>query len=155
MDGPICRYRSPAGHIVDVLASRPKVQGFSGRWFPGAVEHVIHRPLANGVSILVPECLWLLACKIEAYHDRGAKDPLVSNDFEDIVAILDGRAALEAEVAAADAEVRRFLADWCATVLGNDDLREAAEGHLPRGGDDTDRRRRLRGRLTSVDGLGS
>jgi hypothetical protein len=150
MEGPICRYRSPSGHTVDILAVTPEVQGFAGRWFPGAVGHATSRLLGSGVAIRVPEVPWLLACKLDAFHDRGRADPLASVDFEDVVAILDGCRDVETQVAAADTDVREFLAAWCSGVLADATLLEAGEGHLPRGGDDADRRRRLRRRLTAL-----
>ncbi len=36
--GPICRYLSPGGAIVDLMTVDPAVLGFSGRWYPGAPE---------------------------------------------------------------------------------------------------------------------
>ena len=37
-DGPICRYRSPLGFRVDLLAGDPAVQGFSARSTPSSTE---------------------------------------------------------------------------------------------------------------------
>lgn len=34
--GPICRYASPDGDIVDLMPSEPAVLGFSGRWYAQA-----------------------------------------------------------------------------------------------------------------------
>ncbi len=157
-DGPICRYISPKGHMVDLLAARPEVQGFTGTWFGAAVAHAERRLLSDGSAVMVPAVPWLLACKIEAFEDRGRRDPLASTDFEDIIAILDGCARAEGEIIGADPAVRALIGTWCAAVLQSRDLGEAAEGHLPRGLDDAGRRMRLRGllgRLTTLKELAS
>jgi hypothetical protein len=36
-EGPMCRYHSPAGIIVDLMPEDPEVLGFAGRWYPAAV----------------------------------------------------------------------------------------------------------------------
>lgn len=97
-DGPICRYRSPRGHVVDLLGGRPEVQGFAGRWFERAAAHVDVRRVDAAHTIRTPNVAYLAACKIEAFRDRGAADPLTSTDFEDLVALLDGCVELEAAV---------------------------------------------------------
>lgn len=97
-DGPNCRYRSPRGHVVDLLGARPEVQGFAGAWFERAVAHVEVRTLDAAHTIRTPNLAYLAACKIEAFRDRGAADPRTSTDFEDLVALLDGCAELEAAV---------------------------------------------------------
>lgn len=106
--GPICRYRSPLGHLVDLLAERPEVQGFAGRWFSAAVRHAEER-LVAGRTIRVPDVAHLLACKLEAFADRGAADPLASTDFEDIVSLLDGCADIEARLDAAASDLVEYI----------------------------------------------
>ena len=140
-DGPICRYRSPSGHVVDLLARDPSVQGFSGTWFQAAVKNAEPRALAGGSSVLVPKVPWLLACKIEAYNDRGARDPMASADLEDIVALLDGCRDLAAQVEAADADVRALVSHWFTALAANASLLEIVVAQLPEGGADASRRR--------------
>ena len=80
-EGPIGRYRSPAGHIVDLLAQDPSVQGFTGSWFPTAVAQAQSHTLSSRRTILVTAVPWLLACKIEAYTDRGGRERLAAQPF--------------------------------------------------------------------------
>ena len=75
--------------------------------------------------------------------DRGARDPLASADFEDLVALLDGCQALESAVNTAESDVQQFIAAWCRSLVSDDALLTAADGQLPRGGDITARRQRL------------
>lgn len=100
--------------------------------------------MSGGASALVPTVSWLLACKIEAFLDRGVDDPLTSTDFEDIVSILDGCATLLDEVQSAEQVVRDYIGGWCSSVAADQAMIQSAEGHLPRGGDEAGRLRRLR-----------
>lgn len=153
-DGPVCRYLSPRGHVVDLLGARPDVQGFAGRWFERAAAHAEVRLLDATHTIRTPNVAYLAACKIEAFGDRGADDPLGSTDFEDLVALLDGCGELEEATAAADPEVRAYVAAWSGALLADADLFRVAEGQLPRGGDMAGRRRRLRERVGRLAAMG-
>lgn len=53
---------------------------------------------------------YLLATKAEAFAGRGRGDFLASHDFEDAVRLVDGRAELPDEVAAADEALSEYLA---------------------------------------------
>ena len=134
-DGPICRYRSPGGVVVDLMSEDPGVLGFSGRWYPRVVEHAERRALVTGRSVLVARPDLLLACKLDAWRDRGVSDPFASKDLEDIVALLDGCRELEACVVGGDTDVREAIAVGLTEILDVRRYREAALGQLPRGGD--------------------
>lgn len=153
VDGPVCRYRSPRGHAVDLLGARPEIQGFAGAWFERAAAHTRQHVLTPTLTILTPTVPYLVACKIEAFRDRGAADPMASTDFEDLVALLDGCIDLETSVTAAEEDVRAFIAEWCAGLLADRSLIQAADGQLPRGGDFDGRRQRLRARLERLASL--
>lgn len=146
-DGPICRYRSPRSHLVDLLGARPEVQGFAGAWFERATSNIQRHILSSTVTVATPTVPYLFACKIEAFRDRGARDPLASADFEDLVALLDGCQALESAFNYAESDVQQFIAAWCRSLVSDDALLAAADGQLPRGGDITTRRQRLRALL--------
>lgn len=147
LEGPVCRYYSPAGHVVDLLGARPEVQGFAGAWFEAAAMHTRRHTLAGSVSITTPTAPYLFACKIEAFRDRGAHDPFASTDLEDLVALLDGCVGLDDEILACGDELQDFIATWARQIRVDRRLTEAAEGHLPRGGDVVGRRTRLERRL--------
>lgn len=144
MASTICRYISPAGHPVDFMAEDPTVLGFAGQWYPAAVRHAIDHLLPDGRAIRIPPAPLLLACKLEAYSDRGREDPFVSKDLEDIVALADGRRALRDEAAAADPALRSWLAEQFGALLDDPIVDNCLEGHLPIGGDMASRGRHLR-----------
>lgn len=140
----ICRYISPEGHPVDFMAEDPTVLGFAGAWYPAAVRHAIDHLLPDGRVIRIPPAPLLLACKLEAYSDRGREDPLISKDLEDIVTLADGRRALCDEVAATDPTLRAWLVAQFGALLDDPLVHNCLEGHLPVGGDMTARGRHLR-----------
>ena len=141
--GPICRYHSPSGELVDLMAETPEVLGFHGRWYPETVRGAQLRELVTGRRVRVPSPEHLLACKLEAWCDRGRADALLSRDLEDVVSLLDGCLELEARVTAASRELQGWIAGVLEELLDNRNQREAVVAHVPRGGDQPTREQRL------------
>lgn len=127
---PVCRWRV-ANVKVDIMPTGENVLGFKNHWFGLALKHAALHRLADGPTILVVTAPFFLAMKLEAFDDRGRGDYQASHDIEDIIAVIDGRAGLEAEVAAAPAELQRYVAGRIAALLGSPDPRETISGHLP------------------------
>jgi len=50
--------------------------------------------LPSGRYICLITAPVFIATKLEAFHDRGGGDFLVSHDLEDVVTVIDGRPAL-------------------------------------------------------------
>jgi len=148
--GPICRYRSPGGALVDLMSEDPSVLGFAGRWYPSTVANAQPRMLVTGRQILVPTPEHLLACKLEAWHDRGKRDPLMSNDLEDIVALLDSCPELEARVRTTPSELREWTAQAVAEFISNPRYKEAALGQLPRAGNQASREEKVMALMSRI-----
>jgi predicted nucleotidyltransferase len=68
------------------------------------------RQVADDLTIFTISAPGMLAAKLEAFTDRGEREFPVSDDLEDIVALLDGRLHIEAEVAETDPEMRLYIA---------------------------------------------
>lgn len=137
--GPICRYQSPNGALVDLMPEAPEALGFTGRWYSLAVRGALRSELFTGRFILVPAPEILLACKLEAWQDRGREDPLLSQDLEDVVSLLDGCRELDERVAGASEYLQRWLAEVFAEILDHPDMLDAVLAQLPRGGDEPSR----------------
>lgn len=148
--GPICRYRSPGGHLVDLMAEDPTVLGFAGRWYAAAVAHATPREVSSGHSVRVPAVPYLFACKLEAWEDRGAQDPTSSRDLEDIVALADGCVELVEAVRGADTGLRAYVASTVSAIRDNPNTLDVAVAQLPRGGDSQRQEQRF---LRIVDAL--
>jgi hypothetical protein len=128
-DDVICRMR--LGELkVDFMPDDPGILGFSNRWFDKGIETAVTCNLTGDLNIrrLSPELF--VATKLEAYLGRGGDDPLMSRDLEDILLIVDGRPEIVAEVEAADAEVREFIAGQFAALLEDADFDYFLEGNV-------------------------
>ena len=69
-----------------------------------------------------------MATKFEAFNDRGGRDVYMSHDLEDILTVIDGRAEVVAELAAADAAVRGHVAAQTGWLLKHPDFLNALPG---------------------------
>lgn len=115
-DTVTCRLRLGALK-VDFMPTDEKILGFSNTWFVGGLENAIDYTLPNGTPIKVFAAPWFLAAKLQAYLGRGKGDLLMSNDIEDIIALLDGREELIAETKHAPIELRRFVGVELSSLL--------------------------------------
>lgn len=93
------------------------------RWYPSGMQHAHTIELVAGLEIKLLDAPHFLATKLEAMHDR-AKDLRMSHDWEDIIYVVEMRATLVAEVMAAPAEVRQFIAASFAAVLAAPSIAE-------------------------------
>lgn len=73
---------------------------------------------------------YLLATKLEAFADRGNRDYPGSRDFQDIVALADGREELAGEVEAAAEDVQRYLAPEVTRILTDPFCEDGSAGAL-------------------------
>ena len=125
---PLCRWRRD-DLIVDVMPVNERVLGFSNRWYRGAIETAQRFDVA-GYQVHVVTPALFIATKLEAFHGRGGDDVVASHDLEDIVAVLDGRPEIVADVAAASDDVREYIGTEIQSLLDNPDFIEALSGFL-------------------------
>ncbi|MGD0454151.1 MAG: nucleotidyl transferase AbiEii/AbiGii toxin family protein [Solirubrobacteraceae bacterium] len=107
----ICRWRHARFDLtLDAMPTNSAILGFSNRWQAPALPHAVERRLPSGIAIRAITPPYLLATKLEAFAGRGGGDLLGSRDFEDVISLINGRAALVGEVQASPDELRGFLA---------------------------------------------
>ncbi|KWU49502.1 hypothetical protein JET67_21755 [Pseudomonas palleroniana] len=148
-DSVTCRLR--LGHLkVDFMPTDEKVLGFSNSWFVGGLENAVDYKLPSGTLIKTFAAPWFLAAKLQAYQGRGRGDMLMSNDIEDIVALLDGREELIQEVAQAPIELRRFVSEQFEAFLKLPAFQDVIQSTAQ----DSDREALLLERLTTLVGFG-
>jgi predicted nucleotidyltransferase len=123
---PICRWKC-RGIQVDLMPTDRKVLGFANRWYELAAQTAAPVTLPSGAVIRLISAPVFLATKFEAFADRGQGDLLASHDMEDIVSVIAHRTRLLEEVRAAAAQLRKYLAARCRTLVEHPDL----EGYLP------------------------
>ncbi|MDD4118180.1 MAG: hypothetical protein PHI39_08215 [Kiritimatiellae bacterium] len=148
---PRCRWLADSVR-VDILPMQDPTGEWSTRWFEHALESASVQAL-RGVRLPIVSATCFVATKLDALADRGKGDYRVSHDLEDIVAVIDGRETLCAELAAESPELRRAVAAGIRNLLGRSDFREALPGHLL--SDDASQARLplLIGRLEGIAGL--
>lgn len=121
----IGRWKTPSEAIFDLVSAGSHTGGTGAERDQYAVGSALTLDIppvvrhANGVGFLV--------LKLDAYRDRGRKDPRGSKDLSDIVALLATRPSLVAEVRAEPEHVRRWISDDVGDLLMND---SAIESHV-------------------------
>lgn len=128
---PICRWLTPEGLKVDVMAADQEIMGFSNQWYPTAIERAVEYRLTDEVVIRIPTAPVFLATKWEAFLGRGEGDILGSHDLEDIITVVAGRPEVSEELGEEPAEVRTWLARYAREFLDNPQSVYALQGALP------------------------
>ncbi len=142
-EAPICR-KVYQGVSVDVMPTNPSILGFSNRWYNEALAQKVTTQLPSGREIYIFSVPYFLATKLVAYSDRGKADPRLSQDLEDICAVLDGCTQIEKDVSEAPAKVRTFIQKEFLKLLQDEDLfEEAAHGFIRAAGDPMGRVKRI------------
>lgn len=118
---------------LDLMPRDPAVLGFSNRWYETALRTAVTVTLREDLTIrlIAPPCF--IATKLEAFLDRGEGDFLLSHDLEDILSVVDGRPELIGELAEAQPDLRRFVADVFAGLVRDDDFLNALPGLILEG----------------------
>jgi len=126
----ICRWTN-GKYIVDIMPDDAAILGFSNRWYGAAIESAESLLLRNKLEIRHVNAPYFLATKLEAFFGRGEEDYVASHDLEDLLALVDGRASLLAEVKEIDKKARAFIAESMATLMAVPEFMDALPGHLP------------------------
>jgi predicted nucleotidyltransferase len=137
-DEVICRLR--LGELkVDFMpedAETANLLGCNNPWFSDGLANAQWHELPSGCRIRLFSPPYFLGSKLEAYAGRGAQNPLGSQDLEDILNLVNGREELLTEVESAAPELRVYLSQTLAGLLGNNDfgylVQDAARGDSER-----------------------
>jgi len=97
------------------------ILGFSSQWYLGAIRSAQKTDIGE-IEIDVISAPYFLATKMAAFNSRGQGDFLSSHDIEDVIAVIDGRVSLPAEVEVADEEVKAFVKDELKKLLSNENF---------------------------------
>lgn len=111
IEGPICRFRY-SELILDVMPTLEEVLGFGNDWYAAALENAEWTDLGEGVTGRVITAPYFLATKFAAFESptrAGYRDYVASQDFEDIVTVVDGRPSIVDEVRSAESRLRAFV----------------------------------------------
>lgn len=129
-DGIICRWRCDE-IILDVVPTDEKILNFANRWGKEAIQNAIVHELAKDLLIKSVSAPYLLATKIDAFHDRGNHDFFGSHDFEDIITVIAGRIEIADEVInLKNDDLRLHLKDFFRVIINNVEFQQALPGHV-------------------------
>ena len=129
-DAPICRWQA-GGILLDVMPTHPEILGFGNEWYQPAFDAAVSVALPSGKKIRLVSAPYFLATKLAAFDGRGQGDYMMSHDMEDIVAVLDGRPEVVAEVLNCENQLKNHLKARLSAMLTDERFIEALPGHLP------------------------
>lgn len=124
---PICRWIAD-GVTVDVMPTEASVLGMTSEWFGEAVRNAVMTGLGEEVYAPVIARPYFLATKLTAYRDRGARDPYMSKDLEDIVTLFNGCGDTDSLLDRACEPLRTYVVQELRKCLPNGEFSEAVEG---------------------------
>lgn len=127
-NAPLCRWLIDAIKL-DVMPLEEKILGFTNRWYRAATDAAQETVLEPGLRIRVVTAPYFVATKLEAFCGRGRGDYAGSHDLEDLLTVIDGRAAIVQEIANA-ASVRSYIAEQFRALLKTPAFVDALPGHL-------------------------
>lgn len=125
----MCRWQLDA-ITVDIMPTAASILGFSNRWYRDAMTNAEHICLPNGPEIRMVAAPWFLATKLEAFYGRGNGDFMASHDLEDLIAVMDGRESIVAEVIQSG-KVGLYLSEEFRKLLSQETFLDALPCHLP------------------------
>ncbi len=134
---------------LDLVPLDEKVLGFANPWYRVGYEQALTMRLAAGLTVRHLSAPHFLATKFEAYKDRGQNDVYLSHDLEDIMTVMEGRAAIVQEMAAAHEAVLKHVSLCVAALLDMPAFHNALPGLLS----DPDREQTVKARLNQISRL--
>jgi predicted nucleotidyltransferase len=115
---------------VDFMPTTDVVIGFENKWYPDGYKNAIEYNIDNNemIKILAPE--HFLATKLEAFKSRGYTDPRQSQDFEDIVYVLENRQVIWSELANSAEPLKSYLREEFGKLLSQSGINEWIDCHV-------------------------
>jgi hypothetical protein len=126
---PFCRW-IVEDVTVDVMPTDARAWGMTSEWFDEAVQRAEPKDLGDGVIAPVVSKVYFLATKLTAFRDRGARDPILSKDLEDIVTLFNGCGEPTTLIAGGTDTVRDFITGTLKTHLSDSEFHDAAMGNF-------------------------
>jgi predicted nucleotidyltransferase len=130
--GVICRYKIH-GIVVDIMPTDDPSIGFSNKWYPEGYLNSVNYSIDDTATIKILGAPYFIATKLEAHKNRGKNDGRTSQDFEDIVYVLENRATIWDEMNASGLDLKKYLRSEFIDLLKNKNLPEWIDCHVERG----------------------
>jgi predicted nucleotidyltransferase len=130
--GIVCRYKIQ-GIVVDIMPTGDDSIGFSNRWYPDGFDNSVLYEIDAGNCINILSSPYFIATKLEAFYDRGKGDGRTSQDFEDIVFLLENRKVIWDEMNATKEPLKSFLVYRLRLLFSNSNLFEWIDSNVEKG----------------------
>ena len=130
--GIICRYKIE-GIIVDVMPTGDASIGFHNRWYPEGFIEAIDYSIDPQHRIKILSGPYFIATKLEAFKGRGGGDGRKSQDFEDIIFVLENRSTVWDEMKSTRVQLKEYLLEEFNKLANNPDIFEWIDAHVERG----------------------
>ena len=130
--GIICRYKVD-GIIVDIMPTDDASIGFKNRWYPEGFREAVDCNIDPGHTVKILSAPYFIATKLEAFKGRGGRDGRTSQDFEDIVFVLENKSNIWEEMTRLHGEIRDYLLTEFSLLLTNPHIFEWLDAHVERG----------------------
>jgi predicted nucleotidyltransferase len=130
--GVLCRYRIH-GITVDIMPTTSAAIGFSNKWYPGGFNEAVDYKIDEYQTIKILSPPYFIATKLEAFKDRGSGDGRTSQDFEDIVYVLENRRSIWKEMQNAQGVLKEYLRSEFTRLMNNPNITEWIDCHVERG----------------------
>lgn len=127
-DPIVCRFRYD-NIKLDVMATKSIGWAPGNQWFEKGFDKKITIKI-EGLEINLLPLPYFLATKFSAYYDRGGSDPRTSQDFEDIVYLLDNSSSVKNEIISSPSDLKNYLKNSFNDILISSNLKEAILGNL-------------------------
>lgn len=123
---PICTMRLGVLR-VDFIPDDASILGFGNQWSAEALQAATPYALTKTLSIRLIYPVYFVATKLEAYQGRGQNDPIGSQDIEDLLNLVEGRAELLAEIQAASDRLKTYIGQQFSALLIHDGFADAIQ----------------------------
>lgn len=124
-----CRYKYQ-GLTVDVMPTDESVLGFSNKWYKQGFSNLMQYRIDERTTVNIFSPAYFIASKLEAFKGRGNNDGRTSQDFEDVVFVLDNRNTIWQELSESALELRSYLQEECRSLLESRNIEEWLSAHL-------------------------
>lgn len=129
--GIVCRYKIH-GIVVDIMPTNDPSIGFSNKWYQEGFENSVDYKIDEYCSVKILDAPYFIATKIEAFKGRGKNDGRTSQDFEDIVFVLENRESIWKEINELEGDISTYLKNEFKELLKNKYLAEWIDSHVER-----------------------
>lgn len=148
---PMCRWLLD-GITVDIMPTEGNFLGLNTAWFREALESAVTKRVGRFVLRIISAAAFI-ATKLAAFADRGKGDYLGSHDLEDCMTVIDGRATIVQEIAAAAPSLRGFVVSSISHLVRVSEFQEALPAFLASDQASQARLPQLRQKLEAIAGL--